>query len=114
MSSFASQVRKREESGELASAARGPSTDDDDDHVHRHETGAANTSSSVDDNTQVANGTNLRNDDGNGVGDGNCDDRRLAVSRVVPHHDHESKHRRREDDDNGDVPRVSLDLEALL
>ncbi|CAB1110143.1 unnamed protein product [Ectocarpus sp. CCAP 1310/34] len=104
-------LRRREESGKLASAARGPSTDDHDDHDdhdHRHETGAANTSSSVDDNAQVANDANLRNDDGN------CDGRRLAVSRVVPHHDHEGKHRRRvrEDDDNGDVPRVSLDLEC--
>ncbi|CBN79613.1 expressed unknown protein [Ectocarpus siliculosus] len=102
------QVSLRAESGKLVSAARGPSTDDHDDHNHRHESGAANTSSCVDDNTQVANDANLRNDDGN------CDDRRLAVSRVVPHHDHESKHRRREGDDNGDVPRVSLDLEALL
>ncbi|CAM9820158.1 unnamed protein product [Ectocarpus sp. 13 AM-2016] len=103
-------LRRRKESGNLASAARGPSTDDHDDHDHRHETGAANTSSSVDDDTQVANDVNLCDADGNG------DDRRLAVSRVVPHHDHKGKHRRRvrEDIDNGDVPRVSLDLEALL
>ncbi|CAM9591228.1 unnamed protein product [Ectocarpus sp. 8 AP-2014] len=108
------QVSLRAENGKLASAARRPSTDDHDEHNHRHESRAANTSSSVDDNTQVANDANLRNHDGNDVGDGNCDDRRLAVSRVVPYHEHESKHRRREDDDNSDVPRVSLDLEALL
>ncbi|CAM9994545.1 unnamed protein product [Ectocarpus sp. 12 AP-2014] len=82
-------LRRREESGELASASRGPSTGDHDDHDHRHETGAANTSSSVDDNTQVANDANLCGDDGS------CDDRRLTVSRVGPHHDHEGKHRRR-------------------
>ncbi|CAM9720326.1 unnamed protein product [Ectocarpus fasciculatus] len=91
-------------------AGRGSSADD-----HGHEKSGANTSFGDDIQTTDA---ILRHDDGNDtLGGGKRDDRLLARSRVVPHYDHhESKARGHEDDDSGgaNVPRVSLDLEALL